>query len=61
VKKSFFWRNFFRGMSKLFVWDFNRKSYEERFGSDAELLASDWKKVGDDIRHAIRQENAKTK
>lgn len=31
------------------------RAYEERFGTDAECLASDWQKVGDDLRNAIKR------
>ena len=29
-------------------------NYEERFGTDEELLASDWQKVGNDLRNAMQ-------
>ncbi len=31
-------------------------TYEERFGTDEELIASDWKAVGDDLRKAMDEE-----
>ncbi len=55
MKKSSFWKSFFRGISHLFIWNFDDRSYEERFGSDAEQLSSDWKKVGNDIRDATQR------
>ena len=61
MKKSSFWKSFFRGISHLFIWNFDCRSYEERFGSDTEQLTSDWKKVGDDIRHAVQQFEKKLK
>lgn len=40
------------GMSNIFGFGiFNSSSnYEEMFGTDEELLASDWQTVGDDLR-----------
>jgi len=32
-------------------------SYEEMFGTDEELMASDWQAVGDDLRTVIRRTN----
>jgi len=55
MRKSSFLRNLFRGMGNMFIWNFHRPSYEECFGTDAEQLAADWKKVGDDIQRAIKQ------
>ncbi len=31
----------------------DHRTYEERFGTDKERIASDWKKVGDDIRKVV--------
>ena len=53
--KFSFWRNFLRGIRSLFDWNFGCQSYKEHFGKDEELLASDWRKTGDDIRYAIGQ------
>jgi hypothetical protein len=30
--------------------------YEDHFGTDAEMIARDWQAVGDDLRHAIKEE-----
>lgn len=49
------WKSFLRGISYLFTWGFDHRSYEKRFGNDAELLASDWEKVGNDICNATQQ------
>lgn len=46
------------GMASMFSWGFYPQqslSYEERFGTDAELFASDWQRVGDDMRSAMNQ------
>ena len=45
-----------RGMSKITLFPTNHyKDYEEMFGTDEERLASDWKKVGDDLRKAMKK------
>ena len=36
-------------------------SYEQQFGTDAELLASDWKKVGNDFRTVLEGLEKETK
>jgi len=42
------------GMASLSLFPLSRLlSYEERFGTDEELLASDWQKVGNDLRDAM--------
>ena len=46
------------GMTSVFSWRFYQRqpfSYDERFGTDTERLASDWQRVGDDIRSATKQ------
>ena len=44
-----------KGMASLSLFPLSRfSSYEERFGTDEELLASDWQKVGDDLRNAMK-------
>ena len=44
------------GMSNIFSSGiFNSSlSYEEMFGTDEELLASDWQAVGDDLRISMK-------
>lgn len=41
-----------RGIGNLFNWHPDCSFYEERFGTDKELLASDWERVGKDIKSA---------
>ncbi len=53
MERKDFWDNLFDGISSLFPWTGSRLSYEERFGTDKDQLASDWRKVGDDIRNAM--------
>jgi len=63
MKPTTFWRAFVdgvasigEGMASLFnlrPCDPKPPSYEEQFGTDAELLASDWKKVGNDFRTVL--------
>ncbi len=50
-------RSLVSGMASIFSFGtFNStSSYKEMFGTDEELLASDWQAVGDDLRTAIRQ------
>ena len=51
----------FSGMVSVFSWGTINPtfSYEERFGTDEELLASDWQAVGNDLRTAMGQINTK--
>ncbi len=50
-----FIKAFLRGMGSINIFPSRQQSYTERFGTDEECLASDWKKVGDDMRKAIKQ------
>lgn len=50
--------NLGKGMALIFSFGFYPSrpfSYEERFGTDAERLRSDWQRVGDDIQSAVKQ------
>jgi hypothetical protein len=70
MRKSF-WRAFVdgmasigEGMASIFNLAPSRSelpSYEEQFGTDVEILASDWKKVGDDFRTVLTGLEKETK
>lgn len=52
------------GMASIFNLGHSRSrppSYEEQFGTDAERLASDWNKVGDDFRTVLSRSEKEIK
>ncbi|MDP1688655.1 MAG: hypothetical protein Q8L47_00810 [bacterium] len=53
-------KNIARSIQSLNIAHNELPSYKDKFGTDEELINSDWNKVGEDLKSAIDDKDSKT-